>query len=96
MTTKEYVLSKLLQAKPALTTTYPIRSMAIFGSISRGDDNSNSDVEILVEFNQPSGMQFIHLAYELERILKKKVDLVSQNGIKEAYFREIQPDLIYV
>ena len=89
-------MSKLSQAKPALTKHYPISSMAIFGSVSREEDASDSDVDILVEFSKPAGMQFIHLAYELERILQKKVDLVSKNGIKEAYFREIQPDLIYV
>ncbi|MBX2889690.1 MAG: nucleotidyltransferase family protein [Saprospiraceae bacterium] len=96
MTTREHILSKLAQAKPALSKNYPIRSMALFGSVSRGEDVSDSDVDILVEFSQPAGMQFIHLAYELERILQKKVDLVSKNGIKEAYFKEIQPDLIYV
>lgn len=79
-----------------LAKNYPISSMAIFGSVSRGEDGSGSDVDILVEFSKPAGMQFIHLAYELERILQKKVDLVSKNGIKAAYFEEIQPDLIYV
>lgn len=96
MTTREHILSQLTQAKPVLSKHYPIRSMALFGSVSRGEDKSDSDVDILVEFSQPAGMQFIHLAYELERILQKKVDLVSKNGIKEAYFKEIQPDLIYV
>ncbi|GAB4499915.1 MAG: nucleotidyltransferase family protein [Saprospiraceae bacterium] len=96
MTTKEHILSQLTQAKPVLAKNYPIKSMALFGSVSRGEDALDSDVDILVEFSQPAGMRFIHLAYELERILQKKVDLVSKNGIKEAYFKEIQPDLIYV
>ncbi len=96
MTTREYVLSRLAEAKPLLTMQYPIKSMAIFGSVSRDENRQESDVDILVEFAQPAGMRFIHLAYELENILKKKVDLVSRNGIKETYFKEIQSDLIYV
>lgn len=96
MTKRELILSKLTEAKSELSRNYPISSMAIFGSVSRGEDKSDSDVDILVEFSYPAGMQFIHLAYDLERILQKKVDLVSKNGIKKSYFEEIQPDLIYV
>lgn len=96
MTTREHILSQLSLAKPVLLLHYPISSMAIFGSVSRGEDRTDSDVDILVEFSRPAGMQFIHLAFELEKLLQKKVDLVSKNGIKPAYFAEIQPDLIYV
>jgi len=42
----------------------------------------------MVEFDRPVGMEFIHLCYELEKILNRKVDLVSRNGIKK--------ELIYV
>jgi predicted nucleotidyltransferase len=50
----------------------------------------------MVEFDHPVGMEFIHLCYELEKILNRKVDLVSRNGIKEKYFNELKEDLIYV
>jgi len=89
-------LNKLKSAKPFLQKTYPIKQLAIFGSVSRQEDNENSDVDILVEFDHPVGMEFIHLCYELEKILNRKVDLVSRNGIKEKYFNEIKNDLIYV
>jgi len=86
----------LKNAKPTLLMNYPIKHLAVFGSVSRMEDNENSDVDILVEFNRNVGMEFIHLAYELEKILKRKVDLVSRNGIKEKYFKEIESELIYV
>lgn len=89
-------LEKLKEAKPILTTKYPIKSIAIFGSISRKEDDENSDVDILVEFNRSVGMEFIHLCYELEKLLNRKVDLVSRNGVKEKYYKEIEPELIYV
>jgi hypothetical protein len=50
----------------------------------------------LVEFDQPVGIEFIDLAIELEKILEKKVDLVSRNGVKSRYIKEIEKDLIYV
>jgi hypothetical protein len=96
MSFQNQAIEILKNAKPRLLANYPIKHLAVFGSISRKDDNENSDIDILVEFNQNVGMEFIHLAYELEKILKRKVDLVSRNGIKEKYFKEIESELIYV
>lgn len=89
-------INKLKLAKPVLLKDYPIKHLALFGSVSRLEDNENSDVDIMVEFDRPVGMEFIHLCYELEKILNRKVDLVSRNGIKEKYFNELKEDLIYV
>ncbi len=70
--------------------------MAVFGSVSRGENNENSDVDILVDFSQPIGIGFIDLADELENILKQRIDLVSRNAIKPKYFEQIKNDLRYV
>ncbi len=42
------------------------------------------------------GIEFIDLADELEKLLKRPVDLVSRSGVKPKYFKEIQKDLFYV
>ena len=70
--------------------------MAIFGSYSREENTEDSDLDILVEFNDKIGIRFIDLADEIEEIVGLKVDLVSRNGIKDRYFKAIDPDLIYV
>lgn len=75
---------------------YPIKSLAIFGSYSRGENTDDSDLDILVEFNDKIGIRFIDLADEIESIVGLKVDLVSKNGIKKGYLSAIDPDLIYV
>jgi uncharacterized protein len=82
--------------KNRLFSDYPIESMAIFGSYSRNVNSLDSDLDILVEFNDKIGIRFIDLADEIEQIVGVKVDLVSKNGIKEKYFTAIVPDLIYV
>ncbi len=79
-----------------LTEKYGLSFMAIFGSYGRGQQTESSDIDILVDFQKPIGVEFIDLANELERILKAKVDLVSKNGIKPQYFKEIEQDLSYV
>ena len=82
--------------KGRLFQDYPIKSMAIFGSYSRREQNDSSDLDILVEFSDKIGVRFIDLADELENIIGFKVDLVSKNGIKEKYLESINSDLIYV
>jgi predicted nucleotidyltransferase len=87
------ILSKL---KPELLKKYPIASIGLFGSIVRDDFTENSDVDIIVEFNDKIGIEFITLADELEEKLNYKVDLVSRGGIKPKYFSVIEPQIIYV
>jgi len=96
MSNQRATVNKLKYGKLILLIDYIIKNLALFGSASRKEDNENSDVDIMVEFDRPVGMEFIHLCYELEKILNRKVDLVSRNGIKEKYFNEIKDDLIYV
>lgn len=86
----------LTQHRPLLAARYPIKRLAIFGSYARNEATPDSDVDILVEFSQPVGMQFLELAYELEQLLQKPVDLVSRHGIKPAYYAAIESDLIDV
>lgn len=70
--------------------------MGLFGSYARNENNETSDVDILVEFNAPVGFAFIDLAIELEKLLHKKVDLVSKNGVKNTMLPYIEKDIIYV
>ncbi len=90
------VLSKLRTAKPMLAQRYPIGSMGVFGSTARGSQGPDSDVDILVEFNGPMGLNFVDLAEELEEMLGAKVDLVSKRGVKQGYLEVISKDLVHV
>ncbi|MFV0590508.1 MAG: nucleotidyltransferase family protein [Draconibacterium sp.] len=96
MKTLQEVRSILSNHKKSLFNDYPIKSMAIFGSYSRMEQNDFSDLDILVEFSDKIGIRFIDLADDLEKIIGFKVDLVSKNGIKEKYLESINPDLIDV
>lgn len=99
-TTQPLTLASVMQLLRAhradLFARYPLHTMAVFGSVSRGDNGPESDVDIMVEFTQPVGMAFICLAMELEEILHCKVDLVTRKGVKDRYFKYIEPDLQYV
>ncbi len=77
----------------------PVIKAYLFGSLVRGKGGDNSDVDILVEldYSQPIGLDFIEMQIELEKILGRKVDLVSANGLSK-YIKPIvdkEKKLIY-
>lgn len=96
MTNLSDIKSILKSNKQRLTDKYGLSFMAIFGSYGRGQQTESSDVDILVDFQRPIGIEFIDLANELENLLKIKVDLVSKNGVKPKYLEDIEQDLSYV
>jgi len=96
MNTLKEIRNSLSAKKEQLFEKYPIKSLAIFGSYARNEQNENSDLDLIVEFNDTIGSQFIKLGDELEDYFGVKVDLVSRQGIKERYYQSIKSDLIYV
>lgn len=86
----------LTQIKPELVKQYHVRSIGLFGSIVRDDFKPSSDIDIIVDFNQPIGIEFVDLADFIENKLNTPVDLVSKNGVKEKYFKEFESEIIYV
>ncbi len=97
MPDKQIILAILKKAKPSFAKKYGVKDLVIFGSYSRNEAvPGKSDVDIMVDFSQPIGLEFVALADELEELLQLKVDLVSRGGIKPRYFTVIEPELIYV
>ena len=96
MIDKENITNILKANKLDLLARYHLKSIGIFGSFTREDFNNDSEIDILIDYDQPIGIEFIDLAEELEKILNLKVDLVSKNGVKPKYLEEIQKDLVYV
>jgi uncharacterized protein len=96
MTNLTSIKNTLTLLKPELTRKFFVNSIGLFGSVVRDDFNEASDIDIIVDFNKPIGIEFIDLADFIENKLRKKVDLVSKNGVKAKYFQQIQSEIIYV
>jgi len=93
----ESIKSLLVQLKPELIEKYSISTIGLFGSVVRDEFSPvTSDIDIIVDFSKPVGIEFIDLADYLEQQIKRKVDLVSRKGIKQKYFQAIESDIIYV
>lgn len=92
----EDIISIINNHRVELEDKYKVKEIAIFGSFTRGEQNDESDIDILVEFKEPVGFLFIHLADYLEEILGTKVDLLTLDAIKPNRKKYIMEDLVYV
>ncbi len=59
-----------------------VAKAGIFGSYARGEAKKSSDVDILIKYKKRKSLfDFVHLKFELEEELKKKVDLLTYNSV---------------
>jgi predicted nucleotidyltransferase len=96
MGTLSDILSVLRSERSRLFSKYGLKSMAVFGSATRDDFRPDSDVDIMVEFEPDADFDYFDLAFDLERIVQRKVDLVMRTAVKPHYMEFIQKDLKYV
>ena len=92
----DQIKAMLSATKNELAERFRVSEIAVFGSYARNEQTPESDIDILVEFSSPVGIEFIDLGDYLEQVLDLRVDLVSRKGIKPTYFRQIESDLKYV
>ena len=77
------VIRILKKQHQELVERYSVSSLYLFGSVARDEARLDSDVDLLVEFNQPVGLfQFIELQQRLEFLLGTKVDLGTRRYLK--------------
>ena len=75
--TKEEIMQVLRRELPHLREKYGVGEIAIYGSFAKGSHTTKSDIDILVQLVKPLGLGFVALAYYLEEILGRKVDLAT-------------------
>lgn len=92
-----HILQQLRTVKPALQKEFGLTEIALFGSYARNERNSNSDIDLLIDLSKNTSSSFFNIAFQLQDLFHPiKVDIVTRKGIKPAYFKSIQKDLIYV
>jgi len=86
----------LIQSNRVALEPYRVQSLALFGSVVRNRLRRTSDVDILVQFAQPSWANYIGLKFYLEELLGRQVDLVTPKALKPTTRPSIERDLLYV
>lgn len=87
----------LKQHKKELAEKYKIKEIGIFGSYVRGEQKKRSDVDVLVEFVKvPDLLRFIEIERYLQRLLRKKVDLVRKKALRPELKNIILKEVVYI
>jgi len=82
--TRDEVLA-ILREHRAEIAAFGVVSLALFGSVARGEAGPASDIDILIEFGPDAHVgifQFTDLQDYLERLLGRRVDLVTRTALK--------------
>lgn len=83
-------LTEIKQAVEPACREFDVRRLDAFGSTVRGSGSESSDVDLLVEFKDPSrspARRFFGLLHRLEDMLGCRVDLLTASGLRNPYFR---------
>lgn len=86
---------KIKDLKPVLKKEYKVKNIGVFGSYARKEAEKDSDIDILVEFSEDIGWEFIDLKDFLEEELGKEVDLVTEEALKSELKKSVLEDVIY-
>lgn len=98
MKTRDQILTFLSQNKKLLRVKYHIVRIGLFGSYARGEQNPNSDIDLLVEFEENIQdlydlkiqlKEFIHIQLEID------VDICREKYIKPRFKSSILKETVY-
>lgn len=78
--TRQQIL-KSLKDRPEILRKYRVRRIGLFGSYATGKQTPRSDIDFLVDFEEPTFDNFIGLNAHLERLFKKKIDLITDGSL---------------
>lgn len=80
---REEALEILREHSGELKSSFGVRTLSLFGSVARDEAGPESDVDLLVEFEETIDLfEFVRLQMELERLFGRKVDLVVPDALK--------------
>ena len=84
-----------IQAKVSpILRAHGIKQASVFGSVARGEDRPESDVDILVRLGRPMGLfAYMGLIRQMEESLGRKVDLVTENSLNKFVKPYVLPEL---
>jgi len=94
---RQDVLQELKTLKGEVQTEYSVKTLGLFGSVARGEQTDQSDIDLLVEFSRPVGfVTFMRLEEFLSDRLGKRVDLVTADSLKQVIRQDILSEVVYV
>ncbi|MCS7163794.1 MAG: nucleotidyltransferase domain-containing protein [Thermodesulfovibrio sp.] len=74
-------------------SSFKVKKIGLFGSFARGKQNKKSDIDLFVEFEEPSFDNFMGLVKFLEKLFKRKVEIITPAGLESIRIKEIKENI---
>jgi predicted nucleotidyltransferase len=72
---------------------YKVREIGLFGSFARGEEVDKSDIDLIVDFEEPSVENFMGLSSFLENLFGKKVEILTPAGVDSIRINHIKEEI---
>lgn len=91
------VLLKIKQHSDDIKSIYKVKKIGLFGSFANSTQKTDSDIDILVEFDKGGKTfdNYMELKFYLERLFRRKVDLVIKDTLKPRIKNKILSEMKY-
>lgn len=90
------IISFIKSNRVMFEENFAVKSIGLFGSYARGEANENSDIDILVELNEPKYKYLFGLKSFLEKNLLRKVDVTRKgNHLSPSFLTSIEKEIIH-
>jgi hypothetical protein len=91
------ILRILSERRDDLHGQFGVSSLSLFGSVARDEATETSDVDVLVEFDRPTGyFGLVALQEHLEKLLQCKVDVGTRDSLKPRLRHRVLEECIHV
>lgn len=94
---RDEVIARLKEAEPALRAR-GIRHAAVFGSVARGEERPDSDIDILVDLDPAARLtiyDYVDVKEFVAELFDGEADVVSQGGLKSYIRPRVTAEAIY-
>jgi hypothetical protein len=90
------VIATLRSEKDNLRAKFGVEEIGVFGSYARNEQTADSDVDILIRFRKPSFHSLMGAYLYLEKVLGRKVDLVTRHkGLSSRFLKIVEREVVY-
>jgi predicted nucleotidyltransferase len=89
------VIDILRSHEEEIKERFAVRRIGLFGSYVRGEETKESDIDILVELEDPTFRNFMNLAFFLEDLFGRRVDLLTPEGISHRIRPNVEKEVVW-
>lgn len=94
---KKEIIEALGYIKEKIFRKYKVKKIGVFGSLVRGEAQENSDIDMLVQFEENADLfDFLGLALFLEEKLHHKIDIVPERALRSELKDSVLKDVAYI